>query len=159
MHHCHPEVFLDGFQAQRAVASHAGENNADGFFLLVRRQLPEEEVDRHPQAPGRGGFEHLELSVQDGQVRIGRNHVDVIGLNLHPIFHLDDLHLGVPPKQFRHHALVGRLKVRHQDERQAGVRGQVGEELPKCLQPARRAAHADNVRDDSTGMVRSRCFR
>ena len=137
MHHHHPEVFLDGFQAQRAVAPHAGENDADGFFLLVRRQLPEEEVDRHPQAPGRDRFEHLELAVQDGQVRIGRNHVDAIRLNLHPIFHLDDRHLGVPPKQFRHHALVRRLKVRHQDERQAGIRGQVGEELLECLQTAR----------------------
>ena len=96
MHHCHPEILFDGFQPQRAVASHAGKNNADGFFLLVRRQVPEEEVDRHPLAPRGNRFEHLELSVQDGQVRIRGNHVDVIGLNLHPIFHLDDLHLGVP---------------------------------------------------------------
>ena len=145
MHHGHPGIFLDGPQAQRTVAAHARENDADGLFLLVRRQLPEEEVDRHPQAPRRGRFQHLQLSVQDGQVRIGRDHVDVVGLDLHPVFRLDDLHLGVPPEQFRHHAFVGRFQVRHEDERQAGVRGQVGEELREGLEPARRAAHADDA--------------
>ena len=78
---------------------------------------------------GRGRFEHLELAVQDGQVGIGRNHVDAIRLDLHPVFRLDDLHLRVPREQFRHHALVGRLQVRHEDKGQARVAGQVGEEL------------------------------
>ena len=159
LHHYHPEGLLDGPQTQRAVAPHARENDPDGFFLLVRGQMPEEEVDRHPLAPGRDRFEHLEFAVQDGQVRIRGNHVDAIRLDLHPIFHLDDRHLGVPPKQFRHHAFVGRLKVRHQDERQPGIRGQVGEELLECLQTAGRRSHADDVRDDSTGEVWSRCFR
>ena len=132
---------------------------ADGLFLLVRRQVPEEEVDRHPQAPRRDRFEHLEFAVQDGQVRIRGNHVDAIRPDLHPIFHLDDRHLGVPPKEFRHHALVRRLKVRHQDERQPGIRGQVGEELLERLQTAGRRTHPDNVRADSTGAVRFGCFR
>ena len=156
LHHGHPQVLLDGLQTQGAVAAHAGQQNADGLFLLVGRQVPEEEVDGHPQAPGRGRFQYLELSVQDGQVGVGRNHVDVIGLDLDAIRCLDDLHLGVPAEKFRHHALVGRLQVGHQDERQPGVRGQVGEELPEGLQSTRRAAHAHDVEG---GPIAARCRR
>ena len=144
LHHGHPEVLLDGLQAQRAVAAHAGKNNADGLLPLVGRQLPEEEVDRHPQSPRGGRFEHLKFAVQDGQVRIGRNHVDVVGPHLHPILDLDDLHRRVAAKEFRHHALVGRLQVRHQHERQSAVRRQVRKELLEGLQSARRSAHSDH---------------
>ena len=104
-----------------------------GLFLLVRGQVPEEEIDRRPQPPRRGRFEHLELAVQDGQVGVRRNHVDAVRLDLHPVLHLDDLHLGVPSKEFRHHALMRRLKMLHQDECHPGSRGQVGEELLKRL--------------------------
>jgi hypothetical protein len=97
--------------------------------------------------------------VQDGQVRIGRNHVDVIGLNLHPVFHLDDRHLGAPPKEFRHHAFVGRLKVRHQDECQPVSGGKWEKNCSNASKPAGGRSHADNVRDDLTGEVWSRCFR
>ena len=159
LHHHHAEVFLDGPQAQRSVGAHPGKNDADGLFLLVRRQVPEEEVDRQPQAARRDGFEHLELAVQDGQVRVRWNHVDAIRLDPHPVFHLDDGHLGVPPEQFRHHALMRWLEVRHQDECQPGVRGQVGEELLERLQTARRGSNPDNVRGGSIGAVRYRCLR
>ena len=133
LHHRHAELFLDGSQAERAVAPHPGENDADGLFLLVCGQAPEEEINRRPQPPRRGRFEHLEPAVQDGQVGVRRDHVDAIRLDLHSVLRLDDLHLRVPSKEFRHHAFVRRLKMLHQDECHPGSRGQVGEELLERL--------------------------
>ncbi len=159
MRHHHPEILFDGLHAQRAVAPHAGKNNPDGFFLLVGRQVPEEEVDGHPLSPGHDRFQQLQFAVQDREVRIGRNHIDAILADLHPIFHLGHRHLGVPGQEFGHHALVRWLKMRHQHERQPGIRGQVREELLEGLQAARGGTHADDVRDGLFGTARSRSFR
>jgi len=128
-----PGVLCTGLQSEYPVTSHSGKDNADGLFLLVQRQLPEEEADRHPQAAGFGGFKYMEFSMQDGQVRVGMNHVNVIGMTPHPIFSLNDFHPGVPPKKLRHHAFVCRLEMGHQNKREAGVRGQMRKELLKCL--------------------------
>ena len=115
---------------------------AFSFWSAARCRKKKSIGIRNPR--GRGRFENLKSPVEDGQIGVGRDHVEAIRLDLHPIFCLDNGHLGVPREQFRHHALVGRLEVRHKHERQPGVRRQVGEELHKCLQRAGRAAHADD---------------
>ena len=135
LHHHHAKLLLDGPQAQRAVAAHPGENDADRLLLLVRGQVAEEEIDGRPQAPRRDRFEHLEPAVQDRQVGVGRNHVDAVRPDLHAVRGLDDRHLRVPPQQFRHHSLVRRLEVRHQDERQPGIGGKRAKNCSRASSP------------------------
>ena len=38
----------------------------------------------------------MELAVENGQVGIGRDYVNAVRLDLHPVFRLDDRHLGMP---------------------------------------------------------------
>ena len=87
-------------------------------------------------APRRGRFEHLELAVQNGQVGVGRDHVNAVRLDLHSVLHFDDLHLGMSSEEFRHHALTRWLKMLHQDECHPCSWRQVGKELLECLQAA-----------------------
>ena len=158
MDHRHAQVFLDSYHPQRAVTPHAGENDADGLFILVGGQVPEEEVDRPPQPPRCDRFEHLEIATQDGQVGVGWDHVDAVRLDLHPVLHLDDFHLGMPSEEFWNHAPVRWLKMLHEDECHPRIGGQMGKELLECLQPARRRTYPYNVKN-LTGAIRLDCFR
>jgi len=65
LHHDDTPGFLDGFDAQHAVCSHAGENDADAVLVLVPGQRAEEEINGQPLATRRYGGQQVEHTVQD----------------------------------------------------------------------------------------------
>ena len=62
------------------------------------------------------------------------------------LFCLKDLHFGEALEQIRHHAFVGRVKMRDKDKRHSAVGWHMGKKLSECLQPAGRTTHPDNTK-------------
>ena len=58
----------------------------------------------------------MQYAVEDGHVPVGRNHIDMVRLDLHPVFDLDDFHGGRALEQLRHYPLVCRIKVLNDDK-------------------------------------------
>ena len=114
------------------------------LLLPVIGQGAEEEIDRQAQAPGRRRLEQVQHPVQDGQVLVGRDHVDAVRLDLHPVLDLDDRHGGGALEQLRQHALVRRVQVLDDDEGHAAALRHVLAKLLERLQPAGRGADADD---------------
>ena len=54
-----PGLFLDGAQAEDAVGTHAGEDDADGLLLAIFGEGAQEKVDRQAQAARRDGFQQV----------------------------------------------------------------------------------------------------
>ena len=144
LHEDHPGLFLDGPEAQRAVGAHAREDDADAPLLPVVGQGAEEEIDRQAQAPGRRRVEQVQHPVQDGHVLVGRDHVDVVRLDLHPVLDLDDRHGGGALEQLHHDALVRRVQVLDDDKGHAALLRHVAQEQLQRLQPAGGSADADD---------------
>ena len=72
----------------------------------------------------------------------GRDHVDVVGLDLQPVLGLRDRHGRRALQQLDQHALVRGVEVLDDDEGHAAVLGHAAEELLERLQPAGRGADA-----------------
>ncbi len=68
----------------------------------------------------------------------------MIGLGASLALHLSDRHFARPGKQLRQMALVTRIEVLNQHERQAGIVRQMAEQLRECLQSTGRGSHANN---------------
>jgi len=84
--------------------------------LLVGGERAEECVDRQAKAVRGRRLEQMERAAQDRQVLVRRDHVHVIGLDLHPILDLDDRHRRRALEQLDQHALVIRVEVLDDDE-------------------------------------------
>ncbi len=135
---------LDRLESQGAVGAGAGEDHADGIAGLDLRQRAEEEIDRHVLARGYRPRQELQVSVPDRHVHVGRDDVDVVGLDAHAVQRLGNRHRGRAGEEGRQDALVGRGQVLHEHKRRAGVRGQVLQQLPEGLEAAGGSADAND---------------
>jgi len=88
--------------------------------------------------------EEVQHAAEDGDVAVGRDHVDAPGLDLHPILHLHDGHLAGALQQLDEDGLVGRVEVLDHDERHVAALGHVAQELLERLQPSGRRADPDD---------------
>ena len=142
----HAALALDRSYPQRAVAAGAREHDADGPLVLILGQGSEEKVDGHPQTARRVWLQQLQATVQKGHVAVGRNDVSAVGLDLHTVLNLIDLHAGIAFDQVAQDALVVRGQVLHQDEGHVdlAVGGHGGKKGLERRQPTGRGAHADN---------------
>jgi hypothetical protein len=91
-------------------------------------------------------FQQLQGAVQEGHVAVRRDDVGAVGLDLHPVLNLEDLHAGVAPDEVGQDALVVRGQVLHQHKGHAriGVGGHTGKEGLERPQPPGRCADADD---------------
>ena len=64
----------------------------------------------------------VQRSPVDRQVGRRRNDVDMLALKQHSIAGLQYFHLGVAGQQLDHHAGMGRVKMRDQDESHPAIR-------------------------------------
>ncbi|VVB62696.1 Uncharacterised protein [uncultured archaeon] len=71
----------------------------------------------------------------------------MVGLNLHPVPHLQHIHLREALNQLGHDSLVGRIEMGNDHKGHTGVGWHVAEELLECLQGTGRAAHSHDVKD------------
>lgn len=141
--HC-AGLLLDRTQPQRAVRAHAGQDHADAVLLLVGRQGTEEVVDGQVQAARRRRFEQVQDAMEDRQVAVGRDDIDVIRLDGHPVLDSHHRHRGDALQQLRQGALVGGVEMLDDDEGQTAGRWHLPEKQLQRLQSAGGSADADN---------------
>ena len=150
----HPGLFLHGPQTQRAVGAHAREDDADAFVLQVVRQGTKEEINGQAEPPWRRRIKQVQDPVQDGQVPVGRDHIDAIRLDLHPVPDLGHRHGGGALEQLHHDALVRRVQVLDDDKGHAALHRHVSQKQLQRLQAAGGSADAhDGERAISAGRV------
>ncbi len=139
-----PGFFLDGPQPQRAVRTHAREDDPYALFMPVIGQGAKKEIDRQTQTPRRGRLEQMQDAAQNGEVPVGRNDVNMVGLDFHPILDLDDGHARGPLQKFHHDALMGRVEMLDDDKAKAALLGYVPEKLFQGFQAAGGSAKTDD---------------
>jgi len=140
---CHPARGLDGFQAGRAVRSRAGEDHADGLASTLFGQRPEEPVDGQVQPRRLVAGGQFQFAVRNGQIGFRRDDVYVVGFHRQAVGRHADRHGGRSRQNFGQHAVVLRIEMLNEYESQAGVGGQIGEQMLKSLQAARGGANAN----------------
>ena len=135
---------LDGLEPHGAVRRRPGEDDPDRAAAGILGQGPQELVDRHVQRPRRPSRREVQPRALDAHRRVRRDHVDMVRLHRNAIGDLGHRHgreLGQEPGQ---HALVLGVEVLHEDEGEAGVTRERGQELAERLEPAGRRADADD---------------
>ena len=82
----------------------------------------------------------------DDHLVLGRDQIDVLRLDRHPVLDEVDRQLGVTGQELVHHALEVGREVLNDDERHARLLGQVVEEALDRLEPAGGGADPHDVR-------------
>ena len=85
-----PPSPLMAVRPEGAVGGGAGEDDADGVGALVGRQGAKEDVDGGVDGAGLLAIGDMRGASRDGQVAVGRDDVDVVGLHGHAVFDLDE---------------------------------------------------------------------
>jgi len=147
LHKNHALFFLDGTRTQRAIRAHARKDHADAVLLLIIGQGAEEEINRQAQTARLERNKQMEHTVQDGHILVGRDDVDTVRFEEHPILGLKNLHVRATLEQFHQEALAGWIQVLDDHKRHAAALGHVGEEQFQRLQSARRGADADDGKE------------
>lgn len=142
--HGDPARGLDRAQTLGAVDAGAGEDDADGLVPAVVGQRAEERVEREVQPGPLPPGDERQGAVPDGQVGVGRDHVDAVRRQRHAVGRLDDAQGRDPLEDPREHARPRGVEVQDHDERQARVHGHLGQELPQGLEAAGRRAEGDH---------------
>ena len=135
---------LDLVHPQRAVAAGARENDGDRLVLLVVRQRFEKQVDRMMAPVDLVARDQFERSLRDDHVRVRRNHIHAIRLDLRLVFDFIYRQLRRAGQDLGQVARVRRRQVGDEDERHAGVGWQRAQQLRECLEAAGGRADADN---------------
>ena len=135
----------DLLDAARAVAAAARQHHRDRALADVLRQRSEEQVDRQRQPVARIAVAQQQPPLPDDHLLHRRQQVDRVRLDRHVVLGLADRHRRPPRQQLVHQALEVRRQVLQDDERHAGVGGQLREQPFERLEPAGRRADADDV--------------
>ena len=148
---------LDGPQTLRAVGRVSRKHDADRVAAAVRGERTEEAVDGQvrPSAFERARREGQPAAV-DRDVRVGRDHVDVVGLDGGAVRGLADRHRRGLGQRVAQEARVRGIEVLDEHERHAAVGGEVLEELGERVQPSRRGADADDRKRGAAGAAGQR---
>ena len=123
LHQRQAAPLADRREAGGAIRTHAGQDDADRLFAPVFGQAGEKGVDRQVQpVPGRH-LEQVKRAVQDRDILVGRNDIDAIRPDLHPVCGLLDDHRRGALQQFREHAGAVGVEVLDDDKGHAAVGG------------------------------------
>ena len=121
LHHRHARLAFDRFQAERAVGSRAGENNANGLVLLIHGQRAKEIVNRQMRRLFLLSFHPVQCAAQDRQVAARRADIDVVRLDLQPVRSLVHFEVRDLAQQLRQEARVARMLMGDDDEGHTGI--------------------------------------
>ena len=110
----------------------------------VLRQRAEEHVDRQRQLLLAVALAQQQPAARDDHLLLGRNQIDVVGLDRHAVLDEVDRQRGVPRQQLVHQALEVGRQVLDDDERHPGVARDVVEEALERFEAAGRRADADD---------------
>ena len=132
--------------AARAVAAAAGEDDRDRLLAGVLRERAEEDVDRERELLLPIPLAQEEATAGDDHLLLGRDQVDVVGLDEHPVLDEVNRQIGVASEELVHEALEVRRQVLDDHERHAARARNVVEERLERLETTGRRADADDVR-------------
>ena len=133
---------FDGLHAGRTVRARTGEDHADGPAAALLGQRPQEAVDGHVGSRGLHAWTKPERPLRDGEIDVGWNHVHVIGFHRHIVGHLAHRHGGGAGENLRQQAVVFGVEMLHENDGQAGIGRQIGQQMFENFQPAGGAANA-----------------
>ena len=89
----------------------------------------------------------MQDAVQNREVLVGRDDIDMIGLDLHPVGDLTDCHGRPSLQKFHHDALVGRIQVLNHHKAKAGILRDMSKKLLQGFQTSRRCADSHNGKE------------
>ena len=144
LHEHQPGLLLDRTQAQGAVRTHAGKDDADAESAPIFRKGAEKEIDGQMEPMRRLQFMEMEHAMPDRQILVRRDDVDVVGLGLHAFRHLLDRHRRHPLQQLGHQAFPGRIEMLDDDIGHAGVLRNMTEEDIERFEPSSGGADPDD---------------
>jgi hypothetical protein len=141
---------LDRPKTQRPVRHRARENDPDRPCLVLLGERAHEVVDRELAAALARPRVDPERTVDQGNLRVGGNHIDVVRLNAHPAPDLEHAHGRRAAEDLLEHAFALGIEVLDEDVRHARVWRQVLEKLREGLESARGRADADDRKSITT---------
>jgi hypothetical protein len=154
-----PTLFLNRLQAEHAVRAHPGKNHADGAVDPLLRQTAQKEIHRQPQGGLRRRIGKVENPMQQGQVLVGRNNIDVVGLYLYPVLYLHHRQVRDSSDQLGQDTGMASIQMLDDDESHATVGRHIPEKLLQRLQAAGRTADAHDGEILRTGFRSGLGFR
>lgn len=143
---CQSTLLANGTQPEDSIGVHPREQDADGGLFLIVGQGAKEEVDGEAMPAWLRRLEHAQDPVEQREVLVGRDGVDVIGLERGAVHGLADLQARRAPQQLGQGARVRRVEVLDDDEGEPRVLRHRPEQLLERAQTARRAADADHAK-------------
>ncbi len=139
-----PAFRFDGLQSQRPIRGRAGQHHPDGPLMLVLGQRLEEIINRALRSAGlRPRLDHQD-PLLDGQARVGRDDINVIGQDRLAVGSLAHGHRGDSAQKLGQRALMRRIEMLDQHEAQARIGRQMLEQFHERFQPARRRANPND---------------
>jgi hypothetical protein len=76
------------------------------------------------------GLRKVESAVFNGEIRSGRDNIEVVSLDWHSVRCLEHGHRRVTREQIHHHTFVGGVEMLNQNEGHAAVGGQRVQKAP-----------------------------
>ena len=159
LHHGHPALGLDGLEPKGTVGAGTGQDDADGPLLLVRGQRAQERVDGGLAGPMFRRGAQLDDALVQGQVAVGGNDVDMVGLDALAVPGFRHRHGGLLGQQRGHQAFVLGVEVGNEHKGHPAVCRHRLEELLEGFQAARRGDHAHHRLGQPRGGFRVLCIR
>ena len=111
-----------------------------GTLALVLRECFEKEIDGPERDALARTRPQLQNAARDAQGRVGRDHVNVVGLHPEVVRHLVHRHRGGTGEQLSERAVMLGIEVLHQHKSEASVSWEMPQQLRECLQTACRSA-------------------
>ncbi len=135
---------MDGAKPEGTVRPASREDHADRTFPLVIGKRTEEGVYGQPHPPCLFRDTQVEHTMEDCHVLVGRDGIDMVGLNCYLVLRLMNGHRGDPLEDIRQHAFMARVEMGDKHERHAAVGRHCFEEEFKCFKPTGRGPDPDD---------------
>jgi len=135
---------LDGFEAEGAVRGSAGEDDTNGALALVLGEGFKEMVYGAMSAAFHLAFLKFEPGLGHNHAGVGRDNIDVVGLDGEVVGDLGNVHGGGAGQELGQGAGMVGVEMLDEDEGHAGVWGQVFEQKREGLQASGRGTDSDN---------------
>src|SRR6185437_10340741 len=139
-----PAFLLHGFQPEAAISRRSGEDYANDPLAVFLRERAQQKIERQPRAVTRLRLREMESIAADRKIGPGRNDIEIVPLEWHPICGLAYPHGGMAGQQLNHHAFVGRVEMLDKNESHAVADAEALHELSARFEAARRRAHPDD---------------
>lgn len=137
-------LFLDRLDPEKTVMPAAREDDFDGIFAAVLRERGEEHVDGAALGMFRNEFVQAKPPVRNGQAGVGRQHIDMVLLNLLAILSGFDGQLRMAGQDVGEETLAIRGQMGDDDKGHPRIGGNRLEKIFQRAQTACGRADADN---------------